>query len=240
MTAHFYKASTTKHLCIEGFAWQLATREKPGMSVLSRLGKTSAMTNFAASMPKRGVTPTTTHTPGQPPAPYSQLAAMGHPADRQDPDHQRPAQARHPALKRQPRGCIVSHLGRHISIADPWPDPAANTTGRQYPKIAHRDTCAARPDEAVQDPQTPRTLKNLKALPPDDQESVYLLMAHDSAVCGNSMLPRIVRDSPLLQAAQLGFRQPYIGIRTPDGQTHELIGEPGQSLTVLLLPAEGT
>jgi hypothetical protein len=64
-------------------------------------------------------------------------------------------------------------------------------------------------------------------------------MAHDSAVCGVSSLPDVVRDTPLQVAAQIGFRQPYIGIWLPDGSVHEYTAPNGQTLTLVLAPEDG-
>jgi hypothetical protein len=68
---------------------------------------------------------------------------------------------------------------------------------------------------------------------------VLALTAHDSAVCGVSSLPDVVRDTPLQVAAQIGFRQPYIGIWLPDGSVHEYTSSNGQTLTLVLAPEDG-
>jgi len=104
-------------------------------------------------------------------------------------------------------------------------------------KTAHRDTCAENPEQAVQDPQVP-PLQTLRQAMTPQANGLYVLMAHDSAVCGPSTLPDMAQGAPLTQAAQLGFRQPYIGLWLPDGQVHEYTAASGQTLTLLLTPEE--
>ena len=108
----------------------------------------------------------------------------------------------------------------------------------QTEKIAHKDTCAQQPAEAVGQAHV-QTMDSLARLKLQTGKGVLALMAHDSAVCGTSTLPDVVRNTPLQQAAQLGFRQPYIGIWLPDGSVHEFTAPHGQTLTLGLTPDNG-
>lgn len=105
-------------------------------------------------------------------------------------------------------------------------------------KLAYRDTCAPAPDPAAlhgaKDPLTGAVKKVLQRAGP----GLFMLLAHDSAVCGPSVLPAWVQGTALHQAAQLGFRQPYIGLRLPDGAVQEYSAPSGQSLTIALQPAQ--
>jgi phosphoglycerol transferase len=108
----------------------------------------------------------------------------------------------------------------------------------QVEKVAHKDTCAQQPAEAVGQAHV-QAMDRLARLKPQAGQAVLALMAHDSAVCGVSSLPDVVKDTPLQVAAQIGFRQPYIGIWLPDGSVHEYTSSNGQTLTLVLTPEDG-
>lgn len=108
----------------------------------------------------------------------------------------------------------------------------------QTEKIAHKDTCAQQPAEAVGQAHV-QAMDSLEHVKSKAGQVMLALMAHDSAVCGTSTLPDVVRNTPLQAAAQLGFRQPYIGIWLPDGSVHEYTAPNGQTVTVMLTPDDG-
>lgn len=101
-------------------------------------------------------------------------------------------------------------------------------------KLAHLDTCATEPAQRVQD-TVPR-LRPLAQIKPPPEGSLYVLVAHDSAVCGPSALPALTRGTPFEKAAALQLRQPYVGVWTHDGGVHEYTAPAEQTLTVVLQP----
>lgn len=105
-------------------------------------------------------------------------------------------------------------------------------------KVAYADTCADMQDQAITDSGVP-PLDSIDVTRDRNGPSLYAMMAHDSAVCGPSKLPHIVQGTPLKEAAQLGFRQPYIGIWLPDGSVKEYTAPNGQTLTLVLVPEDG-
>ena len=104
----------------------------------------------------------------------------------------------------------------------------------QIRKLAHLDTCASEPAQQVRD-QVPR-LPPLAQVKPPPKGQAYVLVSHDSAVCGPSVLPGLTQGTPLQKAATLELRQPYVGIWTHDGQVHEYTAPAEQTLTVVLTP----
>ena len=103
--------------------------------------------------------------------------------------------------------------------------------GAELKTLAHRDTCEE--TSTLAQAQLKGAVKQaLQAAGP----GLSVLMAHDSAVCGASVLPDLFAGTPFRQAAQLGLRQPYIGLRLPDGTVHEYSAPSGQRLTVALKP----
>lgn len=67
------------------------------------------------------------------------------------------------------------------------------------------------------------------------QHEFYLLIAHDSAVCGSDDgLQQYMQGSSLKSLVKLGWRQAYAAIIYPDGTSLELLGEKGQPINVIL------
>lgn len=104
----------------------------------------------------------------------------------------------------------------------------------QVRKLAHLDTCASSPNQRALD-LVPR-LRPLAQIKPPPEGALDVLVAHDSAVCGHSPLPALMRGTAFEKAASLQLRQPYVGIWTHDGQVHEYTAPAEQTLTVVLQP----
>ena len=83
--------------------------------------------------------------------------------------------------------------------------------------MAHVDTCAAEVGQ-----------QSLAAIMEHYQQhhSTWAVVAHDSAVCGDSVLAEVFADTPFEEWRQLELRQPYIAIVADDGSIHENIGPP--------------
>lgn len=92
--------------------------------------------------------------------------------------------------------------------------------------LAHFDTCAAQMGQAMAYDQRIAAVMQAQY-----QHFVsWAVIAHDSAVCGESTLAEVFADTPFAQWDQLGLRQPYIAIMTEDGAIHEMIGEPSSAI----------
>jgi len=103
-------------------------------------------------------------------------------------------------------------------------------------KLVYRDTCAAGAD--LPPPGAGKDKGRVAQAIGQAGSGLLVVVAHDSAVCGASVLPALFAGSPFTEATALGFRQPYIGLRLPDGSVHEFSGTQGHSLTVALMPLQ--
>lgn len=101
------------------------------------------------------------------------------------------------------------------------------TQGGQAQMIYQLDTCQA---------ETKNTdNQNLIAVLNQHKHDFYLLVGHDSTVCGSDeSLRRFMSGSSLELWPELAWRQAYTAIIYQDGRSLELLGENGQAVNVIL------
>jgi phosphoglycerol transferase len=96
--------------------------------------------------------------------------------------------------------------------------------------ISHQDTCAG---EGV---NSGSNFNDLMTDHANDYEN-FAVVAHDSAVCGNGGLERLLTDTPLSKWQEITLRRPYIGLISPGAPPYESVGRAEDALVVLPVPS---
>jgi phosphoglycerol transferase len=101
---------------------------------------------------------------------------------------------------------------------------------REPTLINHVDTCQA---------STPDTGFAEQIASLQEVYSAFAVIVHDTAFCqSRDAFAALLKDTPLLEWQQLAFREPYIGLITADGQTHEMKGRASGAASMTLRRSE--
>lgn len=96
-------------------------------------------------------------------------------------------------------------------------------------KLAHVDSCGGTVEDIVGLDGTFADALEQAA----GAYGAYAIIAHDSAVCSDAKrLNEVLHGLPLEKWSDLGFREPYIGLISMDGQIYEARGESEESISV--------